>query len=116
MSKDLSRRDFIKGAVVTIGGLIGAVIGIPSIAYLLSPGVRAQEDTEIIDLGALAKYPIGIPTRFDSVQTKVNGWERTATTYGLFVVRRSETEVRVFQTFVHIWVVACPGVQIRSIM
>jgi menaquinol-cytochrome c reductase iron-sulfur subunit len=96
MSKDLSRRDFIKGTVGAIGGLIGAVIAFPTIAYLLSPALTAEGDTDIIDLGPLEKYPLGIPTRFEMTRTKVNGWERTATNYGLFVVRRSETEVRVF--------------------
>jgi menaquinol-cytochrome c reductase iron-sulfur subunit len=96
MSNDLSRRDFIKGTVAMIGGLIGAVIGLPSIAYLLSPGLKAEEDTDTIDLGPLENYPIGIPTRLETTRTKINGWERTATNYGLFVVRRSETEVWVF--------------------
>lgn len=92
----VSRRDFIKGTAATIGGLIGALIGIPSIAYLLSPGMQTKEDRDTIALGALENYPIGVPTRFDFTQTKVNGWERTAVNYGLFVVRKSETEVRVF--------------------
>ncbi len=33
--KEISRRDFIKGTAAVIGGLIGAVIALPSIAYLL---------------------------------------------------------------------------------
>lgn len=92
----LGRRDFIKATVATIGGLIGALIGIPSIVYLLSPSLRAEEDTDSINLGPLKNYPVGIPTRFDFTLTKVNGWERTAVNYGLFVVRKSESEVRVF--------------------
>jgi len=94
-----SRGDFINGTAAAIGGLIGALIGIPSVAYLLSPamesGVDASGDAAIA-LGPLENYPIGVPTRFDFTQTKVNGWERTATNYGLFVVRKSESEVRVF--------------------
>lgn len=92
----LSRRDFIKATVISIGGLIGAVIGMPSVAYLLSPSLRAEEDSASIDLGPLEKYPIGVPTRFEFTRTKVNGWERTTTNYGMYVVRRSESEVRVF--------------------
>lgn len=93
----VSRRDFIKGTTAVIGGLIGALIGIPSIAFLLSPAVKSQGESDaVIGLGPLANYPIGIPTRFDFTQTKVNGWERTATNYGLYVVRNSENEVRVF--------------------
>jgi len=94
--KAITRRDFIKGTVAVIGGLIGAVIALPSITYLLSPALRAEEDTASIDLGPLENYPIGMPTRFETVRTKVNGWERTATTYGLIVVRTSESDVRVF--------------------
>jgi menaquinol-cytochrome c reductase iron-sulfur subunit len=92
----LNRRDFIKGAIAAIGGLIGALIGIPSVAYLLAPSLRAEEDNDSIALGPLENYPIGIPTRFDFTRTKVNGWERTAINYGLYVVRKSGSEVRVF--------------------
>ena len=92
----LNRRDFIKGTAAAIGGLIGALIGIPSLVYLLSPSLRAEEDSDLIALGPLENYPVGLPTRFDFTRTKVNGWERTSVNYGLFVVRKSESEVRVF--------------------
>lgn len=92
----LSRRDFIKAALVGIGGLIGALVGLPSVAYLLSPANQAGAgDEAVIPLGALDNYPIGVPTRFDFTRTKVNGWERTAVSYGLYVVRKNENEVRV---------------------
>lgn len=94
--KEISRREFIKGAAAMIGGLIGAVIAIPSLGYLLSPALRIEEDTDVIDLGPLEKYPVGIPTRFDFTRTRVNGWERTGTNYGLYVFRKNESEVRVF--------------------
>jgi Rieske Fe-S protein len=93
---DLNRRDFIKASLAAIGGVIGAVIGIPSIGYLLSPALQAKEDTDSLSLGPLTNYPIGVPTRFEFTRTKVNGWERTSTNYGLFVLRKSESEVRVF--------------------
>lgn len=95
--KQLNRRDFIKAITAGVGGLIGALVGIPSVAYLLSPATQAQmEEDALIPLGQLENYPIGIPTRFEFTRTKVNGWERTATNYGLYVVRRNESEVRVF--------------------
>jgi Rieske Fe-S protein len=93
----LSRRDFIKAALAGIGGLIGALVGLPSVAYLLSPALQAGAgDEAVIPLGALDNYPIGVPTRFDFTRTQVNGWERTAVSYGLYVVKKSESEVRVF--------------------
>ena len=92
----VSRRDFIKVMVAAIGSLIGAVIAIPSIAYLLSPALQKNENTGTIDLGPLTDYPVGVPTRFETTITKVNGWERTGTIYGLYVYRKNENEVRVF--------------------
>ena len=93
----LSRRDFIKAALTGIGGLVGALVGLPSVAYLLSPAWQAgAEEEAIIPVGALDKYPICVPTRFDFTRTKVNGWERTSINYGLYIVRTSENDVRVF--------------------
>lgn len=96
MTQNISRRDFIKVTTGIVGGLIGLVIGLPTVAYLLSPSLRKDEDNSIIDLGPLENFPIGIPTKFEFTRTKVNGWERTATNYGLYVVRRGNNEVRVF--------------------
>lgn len=97
IKNQLTRRDFIKAVAAGIGGLIAALVGIPSVAYLLSPATQARtEDDALIPLGPLENYPIAVPTRFDFTRTKVNGWERTATNYGLYVLRKSESEVRVF--------------------
>jgi len=95
-NQNINRRDFIKAITALVGGLIGITIGLPTITYLLSPSLRNVEDDSIIDLGLLEDYPLGIPTRIEFTRTKVNGWERTATNYGLYVVRKSESEVRVF--------------------
>lgn len=92
----LTRLDFIKGITAFISGLIGLGLGLPSIAFLLSPSLRKQEDDSLLDLGLLDDYSIGTPTRFEFTRTKINGWERTAVNYGLFVLRRNESEVRVF--------------------
>lgn len=92
----IERRDFIKVTATVIGGVIGAVIAAPSIAYLLSPALEEVEDADEIALGPLEEYPVGVPARFDFTRTRVNGWERTGTTYGLFVYRKNEDEVHVF--------------------
>lgn len=93
---ELTRRDFIKGVTAFVGGLIGVTIGIPSIAYLLSPSLRKTEDETIVDLGPLDQYPVGSPARFEFTRTKVNGWERTGINYGVYVLRLNEQDVRVF--------------------
>jgi Rieske Fe-S protein len=92
----LNRRDFIKAATAFMSGLIGITIGLPTIAYLLSPALRKTEDGSIIDLGSLDNYPIGIPTLFEFTRTRLNGWERTGMSYGVYVLRQAEKDVRVF--------------------
>lgn len=94
--KNINRCEFIKATTALIGGLIGVAIGLPSIVYLLSPSLREFEDESIVDLGPLENYLVDVPTRFEFTQTRVNGWERTATNYGLYVVRKNESEARVF--------------------
>src|SRR5512138_1180123 len=94
--QNLGRRDFIKTAALLIGGLIGAVVGLPGVAYMLSPSIAKGDASAWIDLGGLDRYPIGVPTLFQFTRTKVNGWERTGMSYGVFVVRQDDTSVRVF--------------------
>jgi hypothetical protein len=69
----ISRRDFIKGTAAAIDGPIGALIGIQSVGYLLSPSLQAEEDNDSIEPGPLENYSIGGPTRFDFTRTRVNG-------------------------------------------
>jgi menaquinol-cytochrome c reductase iron-sulfur subunit len=95
-SHHISRRDFMKATTAAIGGFIGLATSIPMIGYLFSPALREDEITNWIDLGPLEKYPIGAtPSPFDFTQTRVNGWERTALSYGVFVVRIDDKTVRV---------------------
>ncbi len=93
---ELNRRDFLKGATVLIGGLIGAVLAGPSLSFLVSPALRGDASASLVDLGKLQDYPIDVPTLRQFSQTEVNGWERTGMAYGVFVVRTNETEARVF--------------------
>lgn len=93
---DLSRRDFIKGTSVLIGGFIGTLITVPTIAYLLSPVFGEAEDDTWIDLDPLGRYPLGVPTLREFTRSHLNGWERTGTSYGVFVVRLDTKAARVF--------------------
>jgi Rieske Fe-S protein len=94
-SHHISRRDFIKLATVTVGGAIGAVIGIPGILYLVDPALKAGGKDAWVPLGPLENFEIGTPVLVTFVRTKENGWEKTSNSYGVFVLRRSETEVLV---------------------
>lgn len=90
MSDAVSRRDFIKGATAAIGGLIGLALGIPAIGYLIDPALRSSAREGWMPVGKLEDIPVGMPYPFSFTSTQVNGWERTATNHGGFILRKSE--------------------------
>ena len=89
-SHHISRRDFVKLTTAAVGSVIGAVIGLPAIGFLISPALRAGGKDAWVPIGSLDEIPVGEPYPFSFTRTRVNGWERTATSYGGFVLRKSE--------------------------
>ena len=86
----LSRRDFIKAATGVVGGVITAALGIPVVGYLIAPALREDKAGAPIVVGKLEDIPVGKFHPFSFTVTKVNGWERTASNYGGYILRRSE--------------------------
>lgn len=95
-SPHLSRNDFVKGVVGILGTIMGVVIGIPAVGYVLSPALKVRSSEAWIPLGPLENYPIGLPTLFNFTRTKVNGWEKTTNSYGVYVLRRSQDDTVIF--------------------
>jgi Rieske Fe-S protein len=93
----ISRREFVALTTAAVGALIGAVVGLPAIAYLLQPALKggAAKDTWL-PLGKMDSFPVGKPTLATFTRSKVNGWEKSTTSYGVFVYRKSETDVVAF--------------------
>lgn len=95
----LSRRGFVTGIVTFLGGIIAAVIGIPAVGYLLSPslGQRGAPSSEVwVPLGPVDAIVIGEPTLFSFTRTQRVGWETTARSYGIYVLRKSSNSFDVF--------------------
>ncbi len=94
-SPNMDRRSFVKTATAVLGTLMTAVIGLPLIDYLIDPAIKSQKTDVWIPLGGLEEYPVGKPTLFTFTRTTVNGWEKTVNSFGVFVLRKSDTEVAV---------------------
>lgn len=92
-SPTMSRRDFSKIVMTFLGSIMGAVVGLPIIGYIISPALKTQKVDDWVSLGALDGYPIGLPTLFSFTRTKVNGWERTTNSFGVYVLRKSTSEL-----------------------
>jgi Rieske Fe-S protein len=89
-SKHISRRDFIKATTAAVGGVIAAGIGIPAVGFLIDPALREDKAGKPVVIGNVNDIPLNSPYPFSFTITKVNGWERTASSYGGFIIRRSE--------------------------
>ncbi|OGO71871.1 MAG: hypothetical protein A2Z49_04990 [Chloroflexi bacterium RBG_19FT_COMBO_56_12] len=86
-SPHMNRREFVTIVTAAVGTAIGVVVGLPAIGYILTPATKTQESDAWIPLGPLENYPVGVPTLMSFARTKVNGWEKTANSYGVFVIR-----------------------------
>ncbi len=95
-SPKMTRRQFVTVIGAGLSAIMGTIVGLPAIGYLLSPALEKQKGESWIPLGALEKYPLNQPTLFTFTRAKKHGWEKTVTSYGVFVLRTSETQVRVF--------------------
>lgn len=95
-SSNLDRREFVKIVTAFLGSIMGAVTGLPIIGYIISPGMKVQPLDDWIPLGSLDNYPIGTPTFFGFTRTRVNGWEKTVKSYGVYVLRNNQEELKVF--------------------
>jgi Rieske Fe-S protein len=87
---ELNRRDFIKVTTGIVGGLIGAAVGLPAIAYLLDPAFKGGGKEGWVPIGNVADMQVGKPYAFSFTRVQVNGWERTSTSRGGFAVRQSD--------------------------
>jgi Rieske Fe-S protein len=95
----LNRRGFVAGVVTFLGGIIAAVIGLPAVGYLLSPSFRkrsSSSDKEWVPLGLVENLVEDEPTLFSFTRTQRVGWETTARSYGIYVIRKAGTAFDVF--------------------
>ena len=95
-SPHLTRNDFVKTMVGVLGATMGVVVGLPAIGYLVGPFLKVASSDVWRPLGPLDSYPVVEPTPFSFTRTKINGWERSTNSYGVYIVRQNETETRVF--------------------
>jgi menaquinol-cytochrome c reductase iron-sulfur subunit len=92
----VGRRDFVKVVTTFLGTIMGAALGLPAISYLISPARGDQNADEWVSLGPLENYQVELPARFNFTRLKVNGWEKNVYTYGVYVLRKSDEQVKVF--------------------
>ena len=83
--KEVSRRDAMKVGISLIGGLIGAALGIPAIAYIVGPALKKDQGSWL-RVGSLSKIETGTPTLFKPTVTRENGWIVDEEQVGVYVL------------------------------
>jgi len=86
-SKDeqVNRRDFMKTAIITIGGVIGGAIGIPAIPYIIGPAQK-QDNEAWIRLGTVSKVELNVPTLFKTTLEMQTGWVSSEEEFSVYVL------------------------------
>jgi len=92
-SNELSRREFVTIAIGTLGTVMVVTIGLPAVGYLLGPGLKADTTDAWIPVGKVEDFPPDQPTLVSFTRTKINGWEKTVNSYGVFVVKPSNADI-----------------------
>jgi Rieske Fe-S protein len=72
--KTVDRRSFMKTAIAGIGGFVGVALGIPAIAYVISPAKKSDVSQDWIRLGSISKVEVGTPTLFKTTVEQKTGW------------------------------------------
>jgi menaquinol-cytochrome c reductase iron-sulfur subunit len=83
--KQFGRRNFMKVAIASIGGFIGAAIGLPAIPYIMGPALQKESDSWI-PLGSVSKVEINIPTLFKKTLETQTGWINTEEEISVYVL------------------------------
>jgi Rieske Fe-S protein len=89
----MSRKEFVGIVTAAVGTFMGAMIGIPAIGYLIAPALTKEAADAWIPAGPVENYPVGVPTLFNFNRTKVNGWEKTVNSYGVYITRHEDGSI-----------------------
>jgi menaquinol-cytochrome c reductase iron-sulfur subunit len=92
-SPQMSRREFVGIVTAAAGTFMGALIGIPAISYLIAPSLTKESADVWIPAGPVENYPVGVPTLFNFNRTKVNGWEKTVNSYGVYILHHDDGSI-----------------------
>ena len=72
--EEMGRRKFMSGIIGVVAGAVAALVGLPAIGYLVSPGVKQQNTEKWLTLGPLSGLAPGIPTGFPYSRRIKDGW------------------------------------------
>jgi len=70
----MNRRDFYAFGTVALGGLIGAALAVPGVAYVLDPLRRGSKQGDLQRLSKLSALKVGEPQAFAVIDERQDAW------------------------------------------
>jgi Rieske Fe-S protein len=95
-AEEVGRRKFLTGVIAAVAGTVGVVVGVPAVAYLISPGVKVQNQDTWLTLGPVSSLVPDVPTGFPYAVRIKDGWETASQTGVAFAVTHDGVNVRVY--------------------
>ena len=91
---DIDRRKFLSGIIGVVATAVAVMVGIPAIGYLVSPGLKKQNEDQWITLGPVSSLTPGEPTGFPYSTRSKDGWVESSQSGVAYAVdaRRSERD------------------------
>ena len=72
--EEVDRRKFLTGIIGVVAGAVAVVVGVPTIGYLISPGVKQANAEKWITLGPINSLTPGVPIGFPFSRSIIDGW------------------------------------------
>ena len=95
MTDPVTRRRFLSGMILTLSGLIGAVLSVPILAYLLSPLIRPSRPSWR-RVGSLQSFPIGKTIQVALEDPSSVAWAGQTARTAAWLRRNGETSFTAF--------------------
>ena len=90
-----SRRGFFQAGILGLGAVIAAALGLPALAYLLTPP-KNRAQAPWIDLGDAGRFAPGAPTEVAFRRTRTDAWKVTSEKDTTWVVKRADGGLTAF--------------------
>lgn len=94
--EEIGRRKFLSGIIGAVAGAVAFLVGLPSIGYLISPGIKKQNEDQWLTLGPISSLQAGVPVGFPFSRRIRDGWVESTQTGVAYAVTHDGQDVRVF--------------------
>ncbi|MGQ9491205.1 MAG: ubiquinol-cytochrome c reductase iron-sulfur subunit [Anaerolineae bacterium] len=95
-NEEMGRRKFLTGIIGLVASTVAALVGIPAIGYLVSSGIKKQNEDKWLTLGPVSSLTPGVPTGFPYSRRIKDGWVESTQTGIAYAVTYDNQEVKVF--------------------